>query len=239
MDSTPHIRDPRVTWRYDPQVFKMHMYIWKKYMNTNENILTIIVQGFADIPPGTSIFDKDNHILKVHIATEHSYENPLYAVNFSLEAFDIVSKNFKYDFLIRAQTSSFWVFNRLEKLLLTLPKSKLYKGTKMFHDEDAISGSGFILSKDVVNLIVKGRGILRHTAYWDDVIFSRYTLLFDIPLEDMKICNVENIDNLLSRIEDADKNDVCQFKVKNSAMRLECDTIVLDILYNRYYNKNE
>jgi hypothetical protein len=67
----------------------------------------------------------------------------------------------EFDYIIRTNLSSFYVFSRLFKFLTTLPTEKCYCGVQGQEDNWTFaSGSGFILSPDLVKLLVQHKNQL-------------------------------------------------------------------------------
>ncbi len=66
----------------------------------------------------------------------------------------------EFDFVIRSNLSSFYVFPRLLSYLETLPRSKCYSGGFTTPGIQIASGSGMILSPDVIEILCQSRGSL-------------------------------------------------------------------------------
>lgn len=231
-DPTNLVSDTDIQWAANPSIFQMNIDIWNKILKIDPDILCIRVQHDRTLTSGTYMFDTETHILKVSHSGIPSYGHTDYAMNITLNAFDIVRKLFEYDFIIRSTTSSFWILHRLKTLLHSLPKTRLYKGSKQFHD--GITGSGFILSKDVVDVFLDHQEYLRSSTVADDVTFSNLAKVLNIPLEDMSICNIEfpktsNIDEMIRT------TDACHFRVKSDYERLQIDTIIFNKIYHYFY----
>lgn len=90
---------------------------------------------------------------------------------FAFEQFQPRLKEF--DFVIRTNLSSFYVFPQLLKYLETLPQRKCYAGPLIREGLDAASGCGIIFSTDVVELILKQKAFIlpRRFSYYDDLVF--------------------------------------------------------------------
>lgn len=63
----------------------------------------------------------------------------------------------EFDYVIRGNLSGFYVFPRLFNFLDTLPKERCYAGSDFGLRDSPISGSGIILSPDLVELLVKNK----------------------------------------------------------------------------------
>jgi hypothetical protein len=105
---------------------------------------------------------KNNNLYSINSDSE----NNLYCDSFegwnellpnTLSAMKYLSENIDFDFLIRTNQSTYWNLNNLNELLTKLPLNKVYAGyleKREYPKVDFISGSGIILSKDVVDLLV-------------------------------------------------------------------------------------
>ena len=234
LDTTNNIHHKDIQWFADPRVFQMNMEVWDKILKLDSDILCIRVQHDRILRKGMFLYDNQRQILKVSHFETPSYGHTNYAMNVTLNAFDIIRKHFDYDFIIRSSTSSFWVLSRLKELLQTLQKTNVFKGSKQFFN--GVTGSGFILSKDVVDVFLKHEHILRNSNLADDVTFSALARQIGIPLQDMEICNIEfpntpNVDQMIKN------TTACHFRVKSSENRLENDTIIFNNIYEYFYNE--
>ena len=74
----------------------------------------------------------------------------------TISAMKYIQDNLNFDYLIRTNQSTYWNLQNLSELLRSLPETNLYAG---FVDSKLpmqfVSGSGVIMSKDVVNLLTK------------------------------------------------------------------------------------
>lgn len=66
----------------------------------------------------------------------------------TLKALALINREFNYDYVIRTNLSSFYVFPRLLSFCRTLPKRGCYTGVPV--GADAVSGAGMILSADLI-----------------------------------------------------------------------------------------
>lgn len=235
-DPTHLIGDTDIQWVADPRVFEMNMSFWNKILKLDDDILCIRVQHDRTLESGKYTFDTESRLLRISHSNIPSYGHTSYAMNITLNAFEIIHKLFTYDFMIRSTTSSFWILHRLKILLQSLPKTNIYKGSRQF--SNGITGSGFILSKDVVNTFLNYESILRTSTIADDVTFSALALQVGIPLEDMEICNIEfpatlNFDHMIENTK------ACHFRVKSGINRLEFDTLIFNAIYNHYYKTTQ
>ena len=234
LDTTNNTHHKDIQWFSDPRVFQMNIEFWDKMLKSDSDILCIRVQHERILSPGMCIYDKERQILKISHPETPSYGHTNYAMNITLNAFDIIRKHFDCEFIIKSSTSSFWVLSRLKELLLSLPKTGIYTVSMKFYN--GISGSGYILSKDVVDIFIQHEHILRRSKLADDVTFSSLARQLGIPLQHMEICNIEypntpNVDEMIKT------TNACQFRVKSSENRLENDTLIFKKIYEYFYKQ--
>ena len=84
-----------------------------------------------------------------------------------------------YEFILRTNLSSFFVFSKLLLLLNALPKEKCFAGVSQ--NLDFVSGAGMIMSRDVAQLFVENYHICDYNTLPDDVAFGRLSDAFNIP----------------------------------------------------------
>lgn len=107
----------------------------------------------------------------------------------TIKAMEWLLSNSDFDFLFRTNTSSYFSEKRLSNYIkenFTKPK-KIYAGLiHTTNDKDGkeitfASGSGFILSRDVVESIVNNKDLWDH-EYWDDVSLAIVMNKLNIPV---------------------------------------------------------
>ena len=92
----------------------------------------------------------------------------------TISAMQYLRSNFDFDYLVRTNQSTYWNLPKVEKLLKTLPSTKLYAGQVMFGEEmNFVSGSGIILSGDLVDQIIGNHDKI-DSELIDDVSIGRF-----------------------------------------------------------------
>ena len=242
IDSSPHINDESVKWHMDPNVILMNKEIWKKYFKNVEEIFPLFMQLDKNLEDNQYFLDIENNILKVKGVHSITPGGTI----LTLRSMLCLKYHFTFDYVVRATTSTFWVLPKLKNMLINLPKSNLYKGWIVFNS--FISGSNMILSKDVVDKLIASATDLINKAVSgniaDDVLFGHMLPLMGVPLTDMKICNFEEKKHTLEEIDaiikEYDVDDVCCYRVKVAyENRLAEDSIILNRLYDYFYNSNK
>jgi hypothetical protein len=97
---------------------------------------------------------------------------------YSLEAMQ--PRLHEFDYVLRTNLSSFYNFPNLLKALENLPrKNCLFAST---FAEGYISGSGFIMSTDVVQKLIKGKKKFIDRKEFDDVLIGQYLKRKKVPI---------------------------------------------------------
>ena len=235
-DPTININNPDVQWFYDPIVFIKHKEVWQKYMNNDADILCLFRNTEKNL--------KEDHYLDINnntlsIKGNHKYgaiENPLKTMKY-------LNYYYTYDYLLTTTSSCFWVLPKLKIILTQLPKTGIYFGSTAYPEPKYgnaifVSGSGIIMSRDVVQLLINDIDILSQDKDTpDDVIISKCLFKHNVlPTHYPRYDFVDNrIDNVEQRIIETNNQNICQYRAKNEANRLYYDTIILYALYVYYY----
>ena len=242
-DPTNNIGNPDVEWLFDPQVFIQHKEVWKKYINSHKDILCLFRNTDKNLKKG-------EHILNISINTltiqgHHKYGE----VDNVIKSMKALDSYYTYDFLLTTTSSCFWILPKFKKLLLDLPKTRLYYGPSDFPTSKYnigqlfVSGSGTLYSKDCVKILIDNIDnfeVIRDIPdIPDDVLIGRCLYMYNIlPMQSGKRCDFESshhIHNLKNIIIDTDIHNVYYYRVKVHENRLYYDTIILHSLYNYYY----
>jgi hypothetical protein len=140
-------------------VYAEHRKVWSSYMNSNPEIDCYFIQ-YRDGPQE----------IEGNIFWLEGKESFSTIITKTLDSIDFFLKKDSYDFIVRTNMSSLWNFNALLKHLETLPKEKVYNGAIGNHGIiPFVSGSGFIMSPDVVKLLIENRTIAESVKVIDDV----------------------------------------------------------------------
>lgn len=140
----------------------------------------------------------------------------------------------EFDYILRTNLSSFYVFPRFLNYLKTLPKNKCYCAS----GEGFGSGSGFIMSPDIVQLLIKNKNYFLNNAHSeDDVLIGIF-----LRNKGIKLISHPRIDFL--NIDDWNKNknnipgNVFQFRIKNNNhyIRIKDDIYIHNQLLKVFYN---
>jgi hypothetical protein len=123
-DPTNNIGNPDIEWQCNPEVFVQHKKLWKKYMNTDRDILCLFRNTDKNLEEGEHILDISANTLTVQ--GYHKYGalvNPLNSIK-------AVNSYYTYDFLITTTSSSFLVLPKLKKNSCLFNYWKVYIGLR-------------------------------------------------------------------------------------------------------------
>lgn len=168
-----------------------------------------------------------------------------------LKAFQYLQQLGGYDFVLRSNLSSFYRLDLLAQVLQQLPVSRIYAGCPNEIELPIvgggvlpltyISGSGFILSADMVDLVLQRKHQFARNII-DDIWIA--LTLQDIPrlalarceVEDFHEISLENVLKVQARIEQAVQRQVFHFRVKNTGAlpRKQLDLPVFAMLIQRF-----
>ena len=114
----------------------------------------------------------------------------------TIEALKVINQKFDYDFLYRTNSSSYVDKEMLIRHLNSAPKNKYYAGHYANHDGVSYtSGSGIMLSKDLVDLILD-KGL--SNTYIDDVDIGKLMNSHGIYTQDILRCHHDYGENFLT-----------------------------------------
>lgn len=169
------------------------------------------------------IIDKD-----IFIPCEDGIDNLGYKV---LSTFEFVLNNFEFDYIFKMNCSSYLNKNLLRDLVIDKPRNKFYAGVVGSHgDINFVSGSGTLLSRDLVELILDNKDKWDHSLIEDVSIGKILTSNNVIPYSMNRIDIINGLD--IKKI-----NTICHhYRCKNDNNR-EYDIIIMKELYN-IYKKN-
>lgn len=135
----------------------------------------------------------------------------------TIEVFKLL-KDYDYDYIFRTNSSSYIDKELLYKLLLNKPRSGYYAGKVGHHyDIPFASGSGYVMSKDIVNFLLLNETKINH-HFLDDVSFGK--LLSDngiypkeLPRFDVVSDNID-VDYFHYRIKNDNRNNDLEYMKK-------------------------
>jgi len=160
-------------------------------------------------------------------------------LNKTLIAFEaFASRLNEFDYVLRANLSSFFVFPRMLPFLETLPKQNCYCG--IYHGGSSrfphpqwkwANGSGIIFSPDLIKLLLSYKQVLFNSQVVDDVMFG---VFFDhlpiIPSRSVEIYTQFDWFNVVNQMPE----DLFHFRIRVEPNR-SLDSYIHSHLLKRFY----
>ena len=154
-------------------VYRHHKAIWETYMKSHPDIECYFIEfNPAVLSP----------LLTSNTLFLRGRETYLGILDKTFRALDYFTRRKHYDYVIRTNLSSVWIFPKLMRFLETVPRAGLYGGC--IGNNQAwpyISGAGITLSWDVVQLLLRNRHLAYVNKYIDDVDIGLACAQLGIP----------------------------------------------------------
>lgn len=149
-----------------------------------------------------------------------------------------------FDYVLRSNLSSFFVFPRLFEFLKQAPKENFYCGIHHGYgsyilNEGWICGAGIIMSIDLANLLLRKKSSLIDLNHHhnDDIVIAELFLKHDIKMHSGKYLEIYNWETW-ERVKDNIPEDVFHFRIKTPpSSRVELDLSIHHTLLDMFYNK--
>jgi hypothetical protein len=144
--------------------------LWRSYMHYNpDQVTSFFIKGNPNLP---SRYSCDRDIIWSKTSEGHTPHSAgiINKTVISLEALEQQLDNF--DYIVRTNMSSFFIFPRMLEYLDTLPRENVYCGIL---GENYVSGAGIIISTDIAKLILRYKNeLLNNTTFIDDVLIGKF-----------------------------------------------------------------
>jgi len=218
--------------------------IYSKYSDTNNHIKVLFAYG----KPSIGDHQYSSKDLVFDTIEDNYYPGMLKKTLYALKH---INNTYSYDFLVRTNLSTFWVFDKLLQRVSSLPTTNVVSGTfRKAVDNfgrqlpEYISGTGIVLSRDMVDVLVSDKTIL-DTEYPEDFAISncfvtkgiRLTRAVPRPiclLEQNRAINPSDIEKLL---ELNTSTNIDHYRIKSSVDLRHQDIHIANKLLNFYYGK--
>lgn len=226
-------------------IYQVGREIWRRNAAKN-NCLIYFLRASPDITDDSIYIDGDTIYSKWDDSFLHRLNDK------TLKAYQYCIATHEFDYILRSNLSSYYRLDILLEYLNGMPTTCFYGGSIMdinliveggtFFPLTYNSGSGFILSKDLVELLLQKKNNLPIEMVIDDV-WTGFTLL-DIPRHEIARCDLTDFDDLTldnilriqQRIISAEKNNTFHFRIKNSGSlpRYILDISVFSLLTQKF-----
>lgn len=223
-------------------LYKQFREVYKQYLNSHSDIKVFLVYG------NNVDFKQQEHDLVFDV--EENYYPGM--ITKTLLALDYVNKNYSYDYVIRTNLSTFWVFDKLLYRLSSLPKLNCFTGKgrsctyKQVKSPIYISGVNLVISADLVDPIVDKADLVTSWDLPEDWALTKfYTEYMGLKPKFTSPASMHFMEKFLDtapepillEIAEANKLNKDHFRVKNLKDRDAIDIAVMNLLLKEYYDK--
>jgi hypothetical protein len=140
------------------------------------------------------------------------YKSPLSAGVKTIKGLEMLNDIIDYDFVLRTNLSSYIDKKMIYDYLLDKPRSKYYSGCVGIENRDIFgnivkeityaSGSGFILSKDLVEFLIDHKNEIENNRFIDDAAIGKLLNEYEIYPESLHRVDLINTDFDMESIKD-------------------------------------
>jgi len=166
--------------------------LWRKYMNTHKNIKSYFVKYDSMLQSDIALINDT-----IFIKGNESYIPG--CLDKTIKSIEFLLKNIEFDFVFRTNLSSVVNLNKLYSLLNNNIK---YGGVIGYTDNESfqthtndrqqfVSGSGILISKDICNLIINNKSMLKYYVI-DDVSLGELLQTLNINFTHLERYDVSN-----------------------------------------------
>jgi hypothetical protein len=232
-----------ILYSTDFPIYKYNKFILKEYITSSNEILSILIKYDNDIDEEIKFIKSENLLL---IKGDEKYDCET-IFNKTIKALKFCYENYKFNYILRTNISTFWVYDNLLNFLKLDNKRNYIYGWKVSHlnntgeKEYFISGTGIIIQYKLLPTLFNHN---EFTCIMDDVEISKYYFLNGIELKDsikhnpnylvkFEYNNKDSIDLALNK---TNEKNIC-FRVKSTLDRESNDKYILDNLLLKYYDK--
>lgn len=201
-------------------VYNQHKDMWRLYMKLNPSFECYFIEYHSG-----SMELKDDTF---YLPGKESYEG---VITKTLDSFDYFMKKDTYDFIIRTNLSSFWNFHNLENVLKTFPTKGVYSGIRGVHENKIpfVSGSGFIMTPDVVELIIENRELIEAVNIIDDVDIGYVLVKLGVSIKEGERTDIPTLKEIYV------DPTAYHYRIKSVNEPREYEIIKMKYLFDRIY----
>jgi len=196
----------------DQQVYLEFQKIWRAYMHLDpDHVEAYFVKANPDLDTQCEIIDDVIWCKTSTNINPGMLNKTLLAMEYMAPRLD------EFDYVVRTNLSSFYVFPRLFPFLQTLPKTNCYSAVIGNHNGiNFASGCGLIFSPDMIELLVQNKQVLWDQGwFFEDVVLGAF-----FRDQNIGIIAASRADMLTPQDWDRSKYslppDIFHFRVKNS-----------------------
>lgn len=217
-----------VLYSEDLPVYKEHLKAWRMYSKSNSSFDVFFIISSSTCTKTKLIDDI------LYVSGEENLQTMTNKFISALDYFEYQN----YDFILRTNMSSFWVFQNLIPVLEKLPRENLLAGE--ICENYFVSGAGMIFSPDVCDFLRYNRIALFQFAsdILDDVKISIFLRTFyDITYTQIYPRRYDiNVPD--DGKEEKIPHDTFHFRVKQPTEKRYLEFEIMNNLYKRFYNNS-
>ena len=225
------------------EIYKFNRLVWKQYMNSNKNVLCLFLR-YSDNLSCKYRLDLKENTLYVPGVEEYSCQ-AIYTK--TLKGFKFCHENLSYDYLLRTNLSSFWVFDKLLNYMKCRQHGKYILGRFMTNKDECsshfLSGTSIMIPNNFIPLIFNHT---KTTKIMDDIEISEFYRSQGVQFFNYQRklntffrlfeCKTKiEIDTLFEKYKNW---EIVYYRVKNTENRTENDKYCLERLLLKYYSKS-
>lgn len=207
--------------------------LWRLYMNLDPEIKSYFIRFKRDLFKDFYV-DEENNI--IYLKGQENYIPGILIK--TLKAMEYVYNNFDFKYLIRTNISSFWDFKTYKKMFNIYNDNLVKAPIGLEGPIPFPGGSGMIISKNIIHLIIKNQSSFNYTLM-DDRAIGVFLHSHNIPIidgENDRTVYENYLDKsiLLSKIE-SELNSKYTYRVKydrDDQDRFICNTLLKYIYPN-------
>ena len=209
--------------------------IWRSYMHLDRaHVEAYFIKGDPQLPTpyaicADTIWSKTEENLVPGIINK---------TLLSLEA--MASRLDEFDYVLRTNLSSFYIFPQLLKFLDTLPKERCYCAFMLMGAPlNYGSGAGILLSRDISKLLVRQKEVLFrfNTTLPDDMLIGQFCLAADIDLLPAPRLDFPSIEDWEKKKDNIPKSTFhIRAKNRNDRLRATDEIYIQSELVKMFYN---
>ena len=155
-------------------VHEQHRSVWRTYMHSFPEIDAYFITHRPGIE--TTRIERDT----IFVPGEERLNTILHK---TIESMRFCLERNPYDYVLRTNLSSIWLFQRLLTRLQPLPAKDVYAGVLGWHDPvPFVSGAGILMSRDVALCLCKEADLAYTFDYIDDVAIGATFQRLGIPI---------------------------------------------------------
>jgi hypothetical protein len=218
--------------------------IYESYCRLHKDVKVLFVYGNA----GTTFKPALDNDLVFDNIPENYYPGMLLK---TIKAVEYINSTYSYEYLVRTNLSTFWVFNKLLNRLSTLPKTNVVCGTyRQTSDNfgnllpEYIAGTGLIMSRDATDVLISDPMLL-DVNYPEDYAISECFRRNNIQLTravPRPVCVLEqdqmvSPQQVISLAKNHGSNCIDHYRIKSTHDFRSQDLIIANTLLKFYYGE--